>query len=55
MAGMCDMAKQDNIIGLCLFLSSLADSKSAYTTTGAGISNRWFVNSRCVFSLHKSY
>ena len=43
MAGMRDTARQDNMIGLCLFSSSMADSKSAYTTTGAGISNRWLV------------
>ena len=55
MAGMYDRAKEDNMIGLCLFLSSMADSKSAYTTTGAGISNRWFVNRRCVPSLDNSY
>ena len=44
MTGMRDTAKQDNMIGLCLFLSSMADSKSAYTMTGAGISHRWLVN-----------
>ena len=43
MAGMRDTARQDNMIGLCLFSSSIADSKSAYTTTGAGISYRWLV------------
>ena len=43
MAGMRDTARQDNMIDLCLFLSSIADSKSAYTTTGADISNRWLV------------
>ena len=43
MAGMRDTAKQNNMMGLCLFLSSMADSKSAYTTIGGGISNRWLV------------
>ena len=36
-------AKQNNMIGLCLFFSSMAESKSVYTTTGTGISNRWLV------------
>ena len=49
MAGIRDTARQDNMIGLCLFLSSMADSKLAYTTTGAGISNRWLVNRRWVY------
>ena len=55
MAGTRDTARQDNMIGLCLFLSSMADSKSAYTTTGAGISYRWLVNRNRVSSLDKSY
>ena len=55
MAGIRDTARQDNMIGLCLFLSSMADSKSAYTTTGAGISNRWSVNRNRVSSFDKSY
>ena len=55
MAGMRDTARQDNMIGLCLFLSSMADSKSAYTTTGAGISYHWFVNRNRVPSLDNSY
>ena len=49
-AGMCDTAKQDNMMGLCLLLSSIADSKSAYKTTGAAISNRWLANRRCIFT-----
>ena len=44
--GIRDTAKQDNMMDLCLFISSMADSKSVYTTTGAGISNRWYVNRR---------
>ena len=48
-------ARQDNMIGLWLFLSSMADSKSAYTMTGAGISYRWLVNSNRVSSFNKSY
>ena len=48
-------AKQNNKIGLCLFLSSMADSKLAYTTIGAGISYRRFVNRRRVSSLDNSY
>ena len=54
MAGMRDTARQDNMIGLCLFLSSMADSKSAYTTTGAGISYRWLVHEmQACFFIHK--
>ena len=55
MVGIRNTARQDNMIGLCLFLSSMADSKSAYTTTGAGISYRWLVNSNRVSSFDKSY
>ena len=50
MAGMRDTAKQDNMMGLYLLLSSIADSKSAYKTTGAAISNRWLANRRCIFT-----
>ena len=55
MTGMRDTARHDSMIGLCLFFSSMADSKSAYTTTGAGISYRWLVNSNRVSSFNKSY
>ena len=53
--GIWNTAKQDNMKGLCLFFSSMADSKSAYTTTGADISNRWFVNRRWVCCDSNSY
>ena len=55
MGGMRDTARQDNIMGLCLFLSSMADSKSAYTMIGAGISNRWLVNRNRVSSFDNLY
>ena len=55
MSGVRDTVRQDNIIGLSLFFSSMADSKSAYTTTGIGISNRWCVNRRRLSSLDNSY
>ena len=54
MAGMRDTARHDSMIGLCLFLSSMADSKSAYTTTGAGISNCWLVNRIWVYCYSNS-
>ena len=50
-----DTAKHDNMMGLCLFFSLMADSKLAYTTTGAGISNRWLVNRRWVCCDSNSY
>ena len=53
--GIRDTAKQDNMIGLCLFFSVMANSKSAYTTTGAGISNCWFVNRRWICCDSNSY
>ena len=37
--GIRDMVKQDNMMGLYLFFPLMADSKSTYTTIGAGISN----------------
>ena len=53
--GIRNTVKQDNMMGLCLFFSSMVDSKSAYITTGAGISNRWFVNRRWVCCDSNSY
>ena len=50
-----DMTRQDNMMGLYLFLSSMADSKSAYTTIGAGISYRWLVNRNRISSFDNSY
>ena len=49
MDGIHDTTKKDNMIGLCLSFSLMADSGSAFTMIGASISNRWFVNRRWLY------